>query len=98
MEVIRDGNQGRNVYFLTATPTPNSPLEVYLMLKHLAPEAWSSRGIDDAMEFVEQFGVREERMMFTPEGTLKAKEFLKAFRQRREEPAPEECDLQPIRR
>ena len=80
MEVVRDGNEGRNVYFLTATPTPNSPLEVYLILKHLAPEAWKSRGITDATEFVEQFGVQEERMMFTPEGTVKAKSYLKAFR------------------
>jgi predicted RNA methylase len=52
---IRDGNDGKNVYGLTATPTKNSPLEIYSMLTHIAPEAFENIGIRNSEEFLDRF-------------------------------------------
>src|SRR5690606_4749624 len=42
---ILDQNDGKNVYGLPATPTKNSPLEIYSMLSHVAPEAFERIGV-----------------------------------------------------
>jgi len=47
------GNKG--VYGLTATPTKNSPLEIYSMLSHIAPEAFENIGIRNSEEFLDRF-------------------------------------------
>jgi SNF2 family DNA or RNA helicase/predicted RNA methylase len=52
---VRENNNGRGVYFLTATPTKNSPLEVYSMLAHIAPEAFTQRGIRHAEDFIDRY-------------------------------------------
>lgn len=48
-------NGGKGVYGLTATPTKNSPLEIYSMLSHIAPEAFESIGIRNSEEFLDRF-------------------------------------------
>jgi broad specificity phosphatase PhoE len=53
----RGGKKGANVFGLTATPTPNHPSEIYAMMQYVAPEEWTSRGIMNAGDFIEQFGV-----------------------------------------
>jgi predicted RNA methylase/superfamily II DNA/RNA helicase len=67
---IRDQNGGRNVYMLTATPTKNSPLEVYSMLSHIAPEAFERIGIRNSEEFLDRFCVFENDRIYTLEGTF----------------------------
>jgi hypothetical protein len=52
---LLDKTGGRNVYGLTATPTKNSPLEVYSMLSHIAPEAFENIGIRNSEEFLDRF-------------------------------------------
>jgi len=52
---VRENNNGRGVFALTATPTKNSPLEVYSMLAHIAPEAFSQRGIRHAEDFIDRY-------------------------------------------
>jgi len=52
---IRETNGGKNVHGLTATPTKNSPLEVYSMLSHIAPEAFERIGIRNSEEFLDRF-------------------------------------------
>lgn len=52
----RGGRRGQNVWLLTATPTPNNPIEIYTMLKYVAPDEWTDRGIENAGDFVKQFG------------------------------------------
>jgi superfamily II DNA or RNA helicase/predicted RNA methylase len=52
---IREQNDGNNVYGLTATPTKNSPLEIYSMLAHIAPEAFENIGIRNSEEFLDRF-------------------------------------------
>jgi len=65
---IRDRNDGRNVYMLTATPTKNSPLEVYSMLSHIAPEAFERIGIRNSEEFLDRFCVFDRDRIYTLEG------------------------------
>ncbi len=52
---IRDQNGGKNVHGLTATPTKNSPLEIYSMLSHIAPEAFERIKVRNSEEFLDRF-------------------------------------------
>lgn len=52
---IREQNGGKNVHGLTATPTKNSPLEIYSMLSHIAPEAFERIQIRNSEEFLDRF-------------------------------------------
>lgn len=52
---VREKNGGKGVYGLTATPTSNSPLEIYSMLSHVAPEAFENIGIRNSEEFLDRF-------------------------------------------
>jgi len=52
---IRENNGGKGVHGLTATPTKNSPLEIYSMLSHIAPEAFEAIGIRNSEEFLDRF-------------------------------------------
>ncbi len=52
---IREQNGGKNVFFLTATPTKNSPLEVYSMLSHIAPEEFTRLGIANSEAFLDRY-------------------------------------------
>jgi predicted RNA methylase/superfamily II DNA or RNA helicase len=52
---VRENNGGKGVYGLTATPTKNSPLEIYSMLSHVAPEAFERIGIRNSEEFLDRF-------------------------------------------
>jgi SNF2 family DNA or RNA helicase/predicted RNA methylase len=65
---VRDANPSNGVYLLTATPTKNSPLEVYNMLQHIAPEAFRAMGIDSSEQFIDRFCQLEDRLVLTPPG------------------------------
>lgn len=52
---IREQNQNKGVFMLTATPTKNSPLEVYSMLAHVAPDAFERMGIKNSEDFLDRF-------------------------------------------
>lgn len=67
---LREQTGGSNVYGLTATPTKNSPLEVYSMLSHIAPEAFERIGIRNSEEFLDRFCVFEERNVLTTTGQM----------------------------
>jgi hypothetical protein len=57
----RGGRKGQNVWMMTATPTPNHPAEIYVMMQYVAPDEWTNRGINNAGDFIEQFGRMETR-------------------------------------
>lgn len=65
---LREANGGKGVYMLTATPTKNSPLEVYSMLSHVAPEAFERMGIKNAEDFLDRFCVFEQRRILKVNG------------------------------
>lgn len=52
---LREANGGKGIYMLTATPTKNSPLEVFSMLSHIAPEAFEHLGIRNSEDFLDRF-------------------------------------------
>lgn len=52
---LREHNGGNGIFMLTATPTKNSPLEIYSMLSHIAPEAFERIGIRNSEEFLDRF-------------------------------------------
>lgn len=48
--------QGKHgAYLMTATPTPNNPIEIYAMLRYINPELWPSIGIQNAGDFLDRF-------------------------------------------
>jgi N12 class adenine-specific DNA methylase len=52
---IADRNNGKNIFLLTATPTPNKPMEVYTMLRHLDRKILNEFGIYTDMDFKNSF-------------------------------------------
>ena len=52
--LLREKTGGEGVYFLTATPTKNSPLEIFNMLKHTT-DALEQMGIPTVDDFVTRF-------------------------------------------
>jgi hypothetical protein len=48
-------NNGNNIYLLDATPTPNKPIEVFTMLKHLDDNIFDEYNIRSDRDFAEMF-------------------------------------------
>lgn len=81
MAYLRDTQNGRGAYMLTATPLTNSPLEIFNMLSMVAPmEEFESRDIYNVDDFVRQFGDIQsvDKLMMT--GELKSKDGLVGFK------------------
>lgn len=76
---MRTKTGGRNVFFLTATPTKNSPLEVYNMLSHIT-DAFEKRGINLTEDFVSRYCQIEPRMIPTLDGGLETKPAVVGFK------------------
>ncbi len=68
---LRETNGGKNIYGLTATPTTNSPLEIYSMLSHICPDEFESRGILNAEHFLDRYARFEQDMILTTSGGIK---------------------------
>lgn len=61
MQYLGRKNNGRGAIMLTATPTPNSPLDIYNMLRHLiSPEEMLKYGVANQDDFISIFGFTEE--------------------------------------
>lgn len=72
---IADRNNQRNVFLLTATPTPNKPIEIYTMIRHLSPDIWKEYGIYDDRDFAATFfelGTSKNTMTGEPKRLLQA--------------------------
>jgi len=67
---LRDANGGKGIYMLTATPTKNSPLEIYSMLSHIAPEAFERMGIKNSEDFLDRFCEFKEDTILTVDGQV----------------------------
>lgn len=52
---ISEKNNGRNIYMLDATPTPNKPMEIYTMLKHLDNKIFDEYGIYSDRDFANRY-------------------------------------------
>lgn len=67
---LREMNGDKGVFMLTATPTKNSPLEVYSMLSHIAPEAFERMGIKNSEDFLDRFCVFENDTILNLDGEI----------------------------
>lgn len=67
---LLDHNGGKNVYGLTATPTKNSPIEIYSLLSGIAPEAFERLGIRNSEDFLDRFARFENGMAANTAGDI----------------------------
>ncbi|WP_294966442.1 SNF2-related protein [Sulfurimonas sp.] len=52
---ISSKNNGKNIFMLDATPTPNKPIEIYTMLKHLDDNIFDEYRIKSDIDFANKF-------------------------------------------
>jgi predicted RNA methylase len=63
-EYIREQNNGKNVFLLTATPLTNSPLEYYNMMQYIAPEDLRRMGVATIDGFIHEFAKIETGWLY----------------------------------
>lgn len=73
-------NGGKNVFGLTATPIKNSPLEIYAMMSHVAPELMENIGIRNSEEFIDRFAKLEQGMAITTSGVMEEATITAGFK------------------
>lgn len=72
---------GRGAILLTATPTPNSPLDIYNMLSHvMTVSEWQKLGIANQDDFIKHFGEVSEVMVSRISGGVAFVEGLTGFK------------------
>lgn len=52
---VLEHNNNRNIFLLTATPTPNKPMEIYTMIRHLSRDIFHEYGILSDQDFSDTF-------------------------------------------
>ncbi|MDH0348150.1 SNF2-related protein [Aeromonas dhakensis] len=78
---MRGKNNGRGPVLLTATPTVNSPIDIFNMLSHvLSIEEWGQMGITDVDDFIKVFGEVEDVLVQKLSGEVINKEGLVGFK------------------
>ncbi|QFT40027.1 MULTISPECIES: SNF2-related protein [unclassified Vibrio] len=78
--VIKARNGGNGVYFLTATPTVNSPVDMFNMLSHIVPaDTFAQMGIFDSDDFIRMFGKTGEALVTKLSGEVENREALLGF-------------------
>lgn len=81
MQYLGRKNNGRGPILLTATPTPNSPLDIYNMLSHiLTPDEWLSLGIANQDDFINVFGETSEVQLTRIDGEQVMAQGLTGFK------------------
>ena len=81
MAYMRDSNNGRGAYMLSATPVTNSPFEIFNMLSYVCPlEEFERYGIYTPDDFIRTFGniTNVDKMMV--DGGIKSKDGLTGFK------------------
>lgn len=77
---VREQNAGNNVYFLTATPSKNSPLEIYSMLSFVAPDSMEKLGIKNSEEFIDRFCEFKNGQVLGLNGTIEEALYTSGFK------------------
>jgi|GEM_PF-5470517 len=77
---VREANGNKGVFFLTATPTKNSPLEVYSMLSHIAPEEFERRGIRNSEDFIDRYCEIQQRTILDTNNNVKESPVVTGFK------------------
>ena len=77
---LRETNNGRGVYGLSATPVNNSPLEIFNMLSYVCPmDEFEKLGVYTVDDFVRVFGDIQSVDKVMLSGEVKSKEGLVGF-------------------
>ncbi|MGF1905246.1 helicase-related protein [Aliivibrio salmonicida] len=80
MQYLTRNNNGRGPILLTATPTPNSPLDIFNMLSHLlGPDELMKYGIANQDDFISMFGETSEVMVSRIDGEMVSARGLTGF-------------------
>jgi len=80
MNYLRDANNGRGVYMLSATPVTNSPFEIFNMLSYVTPmEEFEQYGIYTPDDFIRTFGVIKPIDKMSVSGEIKSRDGLVGF-------------------
>jgi hypothetical protein len=80
-EYVREQNNGRNVYLLTATPLTNSPLEYYNMMQYVAPDELKRMGVTTIDGFIHEFANVETGWLYDwGSGQVKQGHILTGFK------------------
>lgn len=83
-DFIRQKNDGKNVFLLTATPLTNSPLEYYNMMQHVAPERLDELNIENIDDFINNFASVSEMDIYNwATGKLEKRNQVTGFKQLR---------------
>lgn len=78
---LKDVNNGRGVYPLTATPVTNSVFEIYNMLSYVCPvEEFERFGVYTVDDFIKAFGKIEQVDKVMVSGEVKPRDGLVGFR------------------
>ncbi|MGB3203680.1 MAG: SNF2-related protein [Crinalium sp.] len=76
---IRESNNGKNIFLLTATPVANTVLDIYATLQYLCDEELVNRGIKTVDEFISIFGKVGDITAPTMAGTMRTEPTLYGF-------------------
>lgn len=78
---LREQNGGKGIHMLTATPTVNSPTDIFNMLSHvMTPTEWEEYGIYTVDDFIKVFGRIETMDVQKLSGEVEEKEGLAGFK------------------
>jgi len=78
---LREQNGGKGIHMLTATPTVNSPTDIFNMLSHvMTPAEWEEYGIYTVDDFIKVFGRIETMDVQKLSGEVESKEGLAGFK------------------
>lgn len=77
---IREQNRdGSGIFCMSATPTKNSPLEIYYALQFITDDL-AKRGIPSTEHFMDRYTVKEQVVVPAKDGTLKAFQGIVGFK------------------
>jgi hypothetical protein len=80
-DYIREQNNGKNTYLLTATPLTNSPLEYYNMMQYVAQDELTRMGITTIDGFIREFANIEQGWLYDwSNGQVKQGNILVGFK------------------
>lgn len=79
-QLIQKGNNGRNVFLLTATPFTNSPTEIYSMLSYVGREKLKRMHLYNLGSFMTEFAETHTEWAVKPNGEIQPKQVMKNFR------------------
>jgi N12 class adenine-specific DNA methylase len=77
---VLEAHRNRGVLLLTATPVSNTMAEIYNMVKFVAPEAWTSRGIRSFDNWIDMFGEIVTKPQVLVDGTFGIRSSLSSFK------------------